>query len=376
MRTATLFLCLSAGSLMAFGMIMLYSAAMVQKGAHYLQMQAMWGVAGLIACVVMASINYRFWKRFYLSITFWVVAVILLLVVLKFGVVRNNSRRWFNLGIGNFQPSEFAKIAMILFVAWYAEAQQRFMHTFLRGIVLPCALVGIGLVAIVVEPDRGTTILLGVVLCVMLVLGGARWYYILLPTLVLGLAMFFIVSKSQTLQDRFEAWQNPEKYATTIAYQQWQSILAIGHGGTDGLGLGNGRQKLGFLPEHHTDFIYSVVAEELGFYASLFVVASFMVFVVAGVYIAWHADDLFGFLISSGVTFLVGMQSVINMGVVTNLFPNKGMALPFMSYGGSSLLMTMAMVGLLLSVASNRRSPVQELDAEDLIDPETDLQSA
>jgi cell division protein FtsW len=380
MRTATYFLFLSAGSLMAFGMIMLYSAAMVQKGAHYLQMQATWGVAGLIACWFMASIDYRRWKSPVkwrnLSIYAWAIAVALLVLVLIFGVVRNNSRRWFDLGIGSFQPSEAAKLALILFIAWYADNYQRFMSTFTRGIMLPMGIVGLGLVPLFIEPDRGTTILLALLLCAMLVLGGARWWQIVLPILLGALFLVYSISNDSLRSDRIRAWMNPEKYQTTIAYQQWQSMLAIGHGGAEGLGLGNGRQKLGFLPEHHTDFIYSVVAEELGLYASLAVILGFMVFVTSGIYIAWHADDLYGFLIASGTTFLIGMQSLINLAVVTNLVPNKGMSLPFMSYGGSNLLVTMAMVGLLMSVASNRRSPVQELEAEDLIEPEAEFQGA
>ena len=133
---------------------------------------------------------------------------------------------------------------------------------------------------------------------------------------------------------------------------------------------------MGFLPENQTDFIYSVVAEELGFYASLAVVIGFAVFLLCGIYIAWHAENLFGFLIASGITFLIGFQSFINMAVVTNLIPNKGMALPFMSYGGSNLLMTMTMVGLLLSVAWHREAPDVELEADDLIDPEMTVENA
>ncbi len=374
MRSVTVLLCLSAGSLMALGMIMLYSAAMVQKGAHFMLMQAMWGVFGLAACAIMASIDYRFWKSpskwRNLSIYAWAAAVILLVLVLQYGIVRNHSRRWFDLGFGSFQPSEAAKIGLILFLAWYAEHYQRVMGTFFRGIVLPMGIIGLGLVPLYVEPDRGTTILLGGLTCAMLILGGARWWKMAVPVIVGIVFVVNSISRDSLRSDRVLAWQNPEKYQTTIAYQQWQSMLAIGHGGKEGLGLGNGRQKLGFLPEHHTDFIYSIIAEELGLYASLGVLLGFVVFLFCGVYIALRADDLYGFLIASGSTLLIGMQSFINMSVVTNLVPNKGMALPFLSYGGSNLVMTLAMVGLLLSVAWHREAPVEELEAEDLTDPE------
>jgi cell division protein FtsW len=365
---------------MALGMVMLYSAAMVQKGAHYMMMQAMWGGIGLLACAFMASIDYRRWKskihwRNFSLYTF-VIAVVLVILVLKIGVVRNYSRRWFVYGFASFQPSEAAKLALILFLAWYAEHYQRFMRTFSRGIVVPMALTGLLLVPIFVEPDRGTTMLLGLLVCLMLVLGGARWWHIVLPMLLGGLFFVYSISNDSLRTNRVRAWLNPEKYQTSIAYQQWQSILAVGHGGVEGLGLGNGRGKMGFLPENQTDFIYSVVAEELGFYASLAVVLGFAMFLMCGIYIAWHAENLFGFLIASGITFLIGMQSFINMSVVTNLIPNKGMALPFMSYGGSNLLMTLMMVGLLLSVAWHRERPALELEAEDLIDPEMTAESA
>lgn len=374
MKTATVLLCLSAGVLMAFGMVMLYSAAMVQKGAHLMLMQALWGATGLGACAFMASIDYRRWKSQAkwknLSIYAWAIAVILVVVVLKLGVVRGNSRRWFSYHGASFQPSEAAKLAFILFIAWYADCYQSVMRTFSRGIVLPMACAGLILAPIYVEPDRGTTMLLGLLLCIMLVLGGARWWHIGLPALLGCAFMIYSLAHDPLRMDRIRAWLDPEKYQTTIAYQPWQSIVAIGHGGTDGLGLGNGRQKLGFLPEHQTDFIFSVLAEELGFGASMAVVIAFAIFLICGIYIAWHADNLYGFLIASGITFLIGMQSFINIGVVTNLLPNKGMALPFLSYGGSSLLMTLTMLGLLLSVAWHRETPVHELEADDLIDPE------
>ena len=359
---------------MAFGMVMLYSAAMAQKGMHLLMTQAKWSVAGLIACWVMASIDYRHWRSKVkwknLSIYAWLGAVVLLVLVLEFGVVRNNSRRWFDLGVGLFQPSEAAKLALIIFIAWYVEYHQRFMRTFSRGIMLPLMLAGAIFVPLFVEPDRGTTILLAALTCVMLILGGARFWHLALPAICGIIFIVISIAHDPLRMDRVRAWLNPEKYQTTIAYQQWQSIVAVGHGGVDGLGLGNGRQKLGFLPEHHTDFIFSVVAEELGLIASLSVIAGYLVFLTCGIYIAWHAENMFGYLIASGVTFLIGMQAFINMAVVTNLLPNKGLSLPFMSYGGSNLLMTLAAVGLLLSVAWHRDTPAVELEAEDLIDPE------
>jgi hypothetical protein len=210
-------------------MIMLYSAAMVQKGAHYMMMQAMWGGIGLLACIFMASIDYRRWKSKTLwrnlSVWAYTIAVALVVFVLLKGVVRNYSRRWLVYGPMSFQPSEAAKLGLILFIAWYAERYQRVMGTFSRGIVVPLALTGLMLAPIFVEPDRGTTILLGLLVCLMLVLGGARWWHLALPALCAGLFFVYSISHDSLRSDRVRAWLNPEKYATTIAYQQWQSIL-------------------------------------------------------------------------------------------------------------------------------------------------------
>jgi cell division protein FtsW len=373
MTSAILLLCLSAGSLMAFGLVMLYSAMMVQKGPNLMWMQAIWGVAGLIACGFMTWVDYRHWRspKWWrsLSVWAWVIGSALLVLVLFIGIDRNGSRRWFDLHVGFFQPSEAAKLALILAIAWYIERYQRFMHTFTRGIVIPMLMASAILVPLFMEPDRGTTVLLAALVCVMLVLGGARWWHIVAPMVIFGTFIAVSISQDSVRSDRVRAWLDPELYKENIGYQQWQSMLAIGHGGVEGVGLGNGRQKLGFLPEHQTDFIYSVVTEELGLIAGLGVILGFATFLMCGVYIAWNADDLYGFLVASGVTFLIGMQSVFNMAVVTNLLPNKGLSLPFLSYGGSNLLMTLAAVGLLLSVARHRGGrAVDEFSDADLDD--------
>lgn len=374
MTSAILLLCLSAGSLMAFGLVMLYSAMMVQKGPSLMWMQAIWGCAGLVACAVMASINYRRWRSqaWWRNFSIWaaVIASGLLIGVLFFGVTIKGSTRWYNWGFGMFQPSEAAKLALILVLAWYIERQQRFMNTFVRGVVIPMAIASAILIPIFVEPDFGTTVLLGGLTCLLLVLGGARWWHIVAPAAVFVGLIGFAVAGDAVRSDRVRAWVDPEKYKEDIGYQQWQSILAIGHGGVEGVGLGNGRQKLGFLPEHQTDFIYSVITEELGMVAGIAVALAFATFLMCGVYIAWNADDMFGFIIAAGVTFLIAVQSFANMAVVTNILPNKGISLPFLSYGGSNLLMTFAAVGLLLSVARHRDArPLPEFTDADLDDP-------
>ena len=171
---------------------------------------------------------------------------------------------------------------------------------------------------------------------------------------------------------RILSWLNPEETRTTTGFQAWQAMIALGSGGVSGLGIGNGRQKLGFVPEHHTDFIFSIIGEEMGMIATFGIIAGFIIFVLCGVYIAWHARDVFGLLLGSGITFLIGMQAFINIGVVTSALPNKGLALPFISYGGSSLLLMMMAIGVLISVARQGGPPAR--DDEEL--EETDLRNA
>jgi cell division protein FtsW len=170
-------------------------------------------------------------------------------------------------------------------------------------------------------------------------------------------------------RERILAFLHPEKYKNGVGYQSWQAMIALGSGGWTGLGLGNGRQKLGFVPEHHTDFILSIIGEELGLVATLLVVLTFVIFVICGLYIAGRARDTFGLVLASGLTMLIGLQAAINIGVVTSALPNKGLPLPFISYGGSNLLAMLTCVGLLISVARHAR--VEELADEPVGEAQT-----
>jgi cell division protein FtsW len=260
------------------------------------------------------------------------------------------ARRWVNLGPVGFQPSEVAKLALIVALAWYGERYQRFMGTFWRGLVVPGVGIAVVLGLIFKEPDVGTTVLLAGVSALMLVIAGLKYRYVIGPGLagLIGLSVF--IAHDPVRSERIYAWLHPEETRLDKGMQAWQSMAALGNGGVNGIGLGEGRQKF-FLPEHHTDFIFAMIGEELGLVATLGVLTAFLVIMVCGVYIAWHASDTFGMLIASGITFLISMQVIINVGVVTGAFPNKGLALPFISYGGSNLVVMLTAVGLLISVA-------------------------
>jgi cell division protein FtsW len=231
------------------------------------------------------------------------------------------------------------------------------MPTFDRGIARPVIFTGLVLGLIFIEPDYGTTLLLAAVSAAMLLIAGVRWRFFLPPVLA-GLAAFALsVWHNPTRLERVLAFWHPEEHKEGVGYQAYQAMLALGAGGWTGLGLGNGRQKLGFVPEHHTDFILSIVGEELGLVATLAVVAGFLVLVVCGIRIAWRARDTFGMLLGSGISLLVGLQAAINIGVVTSALPNKGLPLPFISYGGSNLLIMLTCVGILISIARHAVEP-------------------
>jgi cell division protein FtsW len=223
-------------------------------------------------------------------------------------------------------------------------------------LLIPAVFVGAVLGLIFVEPDRGTTILLAGVSGILLLVGGVTWKHFL-PPVVLGCAgLGFSLWHDPMRIKRILGWMYLEENKSGVGYQAYQAMLALGAGGWSGLGLGNGRQKLGFVPEHHTDFIFSMVGEELGLVATLLIVFAFVAIVLCGIYIAFNSSDNFGMLLGSGITFLIGLQAFINIGVVTSALPNKGLPLPFISYGGSNMLIMLTSVGLLLSISRRARA--------------------
>ena len=355
-RTATVFaFCVAA--LLALGLVMLYSASMTQEHERFLIKQSIFAALGLVACFTAAAIDYRWLRKF-----IWpalVIACLLLAYAAVKGREVNGAKRWIELPGFNLQPSELAKLVVIFVLAHYASLHRNRMAEFWRGLVLPGALAGCALVLVLAGKDFGTTLLLGLVTWLMLLIAGARPAY-LVP---LGLAAFGVICVllmgNENRRTRIDAWLHPEKYERTVAYQQLQSVYALGAGGVAGVGLGDGRQKTGFVPEHHTDFIFSIIGEEFGLIATLGLLGLYGLLCWCGFNIAWRASDLFGQLLVIGITFLIGVQVFINVGVVTMVLPNKGLPLPFISYGGSNLVVLLASVGLVLSVA--RRGHEQPL---------------
>jgi cell division protein FtsW len=224
------------------------------------------------------------------------------------------------------------------------------MTRFWAGTVFPMGIFGVVALLIFREPDYGTTLLVAAVCSIVLLLAGVRWIH-LFPPIVAGFSLIvYAIATNQNRMNRILAWVFPDKFQDGTGYQAHEAKLALGMGGWQGVGLGNGVQKLGRVPENETDFIFSILGEELGLIATLSVILLFMLLVFCGIYIAAKSNNDFGFLLASGITFMIGLQAFINIGVVTSFLPNKGIALPFISYGGSNLTMMLVAIGILISV--------------------------
>ncbi|MED5495135.1 MAG: putative lipid II flippase FtsW [Verrucomicrobiota bacterium] len=351
MKFASTTLVFVVSALLALGLVMLYSATMFHRGGTFWGSQLLWCCICLFVCAVTAKLDYQLLKK--VSLPLMILALIMLVAVLipGVGVEVNGARRWVQLPGTRFQPSEFAKIALIIALAHYCERQGRKMDTFKYGMLVPGLGMGLFLGLIFLEPDWGSTALLAVVCGLMLFLAGTKIRYMAVPVIGLMAAGGYLLSQNTVRLNRIMSWLDPEGTKQGVGYQAWQSLIALGSGGPTGLGLGNGRQKLGFVPEHQTDFIFSVIGEELGLIATMGVVVAFVLFVICGAFIALRSSDFFGFLLASGLTLLIGLQAFINIGVVTSTLPNKGLPLPFISRGGTNLVVMLFCVGVLLSIA-------------------------
>ncbi len=345
--------------LAAFGLIMLTSTSAdhavrtVGDPMFFVKRQALWLAVALIVGYVISRVDAQIWNQ--LAIPMLGVSVILLVLALVPGIGMRigGSNRWVRIGPINFQPSEFAKLAIIASVAWYFSRNQRRADELLRGLLVPLFIMGIPVGLIFISPDFGTTFLIMAVGMIIMFAGGTRISH-LVVTAILGLSAFILaVLHDPVRMRRLTAFLNPEKYAEDEAYQLLNAIYAFVIGGGRGVGLGGSIQKRLYLPESHTDFIFAIIGEELGIAASVGVVLAYVVFFAAGMRVAMLTQDVAARLLALGITLMITFQAAFNIAVVVGVVPTKGLALPLISYGGSSIVMTMAMVGILVSIALN-----------------------
>lgn len=359
MRTAVTLLSFCIAAMMALGLVVLYSAKMAAADAeHLMMMQSLWGGVGLVACGALALVDYKILRRLAWPLLGLTAVLLALVFVPYIGKEAGGAHRWLDFRFFHVQPSELAKFTLIVAAALYCERFARQLDSFKHALLAPALLFGPILTLVFIAPDRGTTVLLAGVLAGVFLVAGVRWRYFLCAAAAGGAFLAVSLLNDPMRMRRILAWLDIEADKLGAGYQAYQSMIAIGSGGLFGLGLGNGRQKLGFVPEHHTDFILAVIGEELGLVATLGVVLGFVIIIACGALIAARARDTFGMLLATGVTLLIGCQAFINIGVVTNVLPNKGLALPFISYGGSSLVVMLSCAGLLVSVARHAREPL------------------
>src|SRR5476651_1977917 len=354
-RKCAYFLFLAVLGMLVIGIVMLFSTSAFARDSHgdvyfFVKRQVVWLGVGLVVCTVAALVDYHFWQR-----TWWIwfglaLIALSLYFVPHFGMRINGSRRWVGLGPFTFQPSEIAKIAVVFFLAWWFARYEKGSGRILQGFMIPFAIVVILLLLIVMEVDLGTTALIGATMFVIMFVAGTN--PVLLGLLSLGglAGILFVATHMSERMDRLSAFMDPERFKDDAGLQQMQALIAWGSGGMEGLGLGNGRQKMLYLPYAHTDFIFPMIGEELGLRISLLVVFLFVVIIVCGIMIALHAKDRFGLLAGCGIVALLGLQAAVNIGVTTSLLPNKGLPLPFISYGGSNLVACLFGIGLLLNI--------------------------
>lgn len=324
---------------------------LTSHSGYYLTRQGFWVFAGLVAMLLMYQVDYDALRRYAPWMALLALVLCLAVLVPGIGVARKGARRWIALGSFMLQPSELAKLAVLVYMARQLAVRGDRLRSFWRGFVPAMAVLALFAAVIGKEPDLGSAVVLGVICLSMMFAAGMRLTHLaMLAGAALVAGVFAVLAKPYRV-NRMLAYLDPERDIHGSTYQIHQSLLAVSTGGLWGRGLGEGPQKYQFLSEGHTDFIYAVVCEELGMAGGLGVAALYAVFVFQGLKVARRAPDTFGALLAVGVTAMVGFQGFVNMAVVTGLLPTKGLTLPLVSYGGSSLVMNCVAVGILLNVS-------------------------
>jgi cell division protein FtsW len=355
-RKAGWFILLCTGLLVGLGLIVLSSASLsFIKSENYFYKQLLWCVLGVPFFLTGCFVDLRFLKKHCLWILTFFIAALVIVLIPGIGKMVNGSRRWISMGGFNIQVSEFAKIATILWLAQYLNNSENNRSSFGIGFLNPLLVVASICGLIFLEPDYGTAMLIGAVAITLLFLAGTRLLYIWLAIFGGLLAISILIYLNPTRMGRIVAFLDVENNKLAGAYQLWQGMLGFASGGLYGRGLGQGRQQLVYLPEAHTDFIFPIFSEELGSLAATAALAIYLTFFLTVTHSAKKLHSNFTKFLSYGIALTIIYQVIINVGVVTGLFPTKGMGLPFISYGGSNLVLLSFMIGLLLNCFSENQ---------------------
>ncbi len=348
--------------LLAFGLVMLYSTSAYSSyiendgdSAWYLRNQAKNTILGVIAMFAVSMFDYKFWKKF--AVLGYIVSLVTIFLVLSpIGIEANGARRWIGIeGVISFQPAELAKLAMILFLAWIiSESANKVGKLRIICIIGLFVAVIVGSIAIVTSNLSTAIIIFGIAFTMLFIASPNTKVYVMIAVLAVVAIVAFLNFGDSFRMERIEVWRNPEAYSQEGGYQVLQALYAIGSGGLFGKGFGQSVQKLGFIPEAQNDMIFTIICEELGLFGGVAIILMFGFLIWRLYVIAMEADDLFGTLLVVGVMAHIAIQVILNIAVVTNTIPNTGITLPFISYGGTSVVFLLAEIGLALAVSKKK----------------------
>ena len=343
-------------ALIGFSIITVYSTDLATFGAggknYQLTKHLLWIFIGSVFLIIMSKIDYHYLQK--LGIPVLVLSLLLLLLVLLpgIGTVTNGARRWIRLGhTFGIQPSEFAKLAVIIFISGYIAKNQSHMSEFKCGFMIPIVIIAVTGALVFKEPDFGSAAFIAILSIIMLIVGGIRIIYVFFTVVAIAPFVHKTLFEVPYRKDRLMAFMDPWQDPSGTGYHVIQSWIALGSGGLTGLGVGSSKQKLFFLPESSSDFIFTIMGEEFGFIGVLVIMCLFLSLIWQGLKIVHATKDTFGFFLGFGITMMFGLQAVINIAVVSGIVPTKGIPLPFVSSGGSSLLFSMIGIGILINIA-------------------------
>ena len=342
--------------LIGIGIVMVYSASSTLALEHFngeyyfLKKQALFALLGIIVLIGFKNFPYTYLG--YLTYPLIMLSLIFLaaIEIPGLGVEVKGASRWLNLGVFTFQPSEFARFVLVIYLAYSMSKKENSVKSFSIGFLPHFILLVLFSLLFIQQPDFGSIIIFGALTWIMLFVGGVPMMHLLSPLPFLASLLFFLMHQKPYIIDRFLGFLNPWEHASDEGYQLVHSFMAFGSGGLFGTGFGQSYQKLFYLPEPHTDFIFAIIGEELGFIGVIIILALFVAILYSGISIALRSDEPFGSLLSMGLTTALALQLFVNLGVALGLLPTKGLTLPFLSYGGTSLLISMASVGILLNI--------------------------
>jgi cell division protein FtsW len=348
--------------LLGFGLVMVFSASYYTgiTNAHFndpyffIKKQLGLGLIGLFLFFIFSNIPYSFYRKHVGIILLLCIILLLAVLIPGIGIVRNGARRWLDLGFFSFQPSEFVKLGMVIYTASIMVKKQPFLHRFKRAILPPLIIIVLICSLLLTEPHFSTTTILLITCIAIIFCAGARLKHLLLLSLMGIPILIGVMLLGEYRVERLITLFNPMSDPDDKGYQIIQSLLAIGPGGITGNGLGGSIQKLSYLPEAHTDFIFSIVAEELGFIGGALLIGLFLLLMFRGMFIALQCPDQFSFLLGIGIVILFAVETISNLGVVTGLLPVTGVPLPLISYGGTFLMMKLVQLGILLNLSRYR----------------------